>query len=469
MPAPHNLSRSFSAQKAVLPEVLLDFDAGQALNEQLTQALRQAIAQGVLRAGIRLPPSREAAQQLGLGRNTVVDAYAQLFAEGLIETRGRHGSFVTASPSWLKSSPSVLKAQMPAAAIKRLHPTKANERTAITNWRLGQACVQLLPLRVWRAASKEAGRHLPPADYGDPRGLLALRTAIAYWLRKERGVHYEAQQIIVTQGAGTAIDLLMALLLRPGDVGAVECPGYLRAAAAVQSAGARLREVAVDAEGMLVHQAFEGKAPTLVHFTPSHQYPMGGRLSGARRRVIAQLALKHHSLLIENEYDHEFIHEGKNHTPVAASLPSLRLGFVAAPQEVADALASKIERERLHVSWPVQCTVQWLLQSGEMQKHLRRVRRYYALLRADLLKQLAQKCPRLRISGHAGGLHLVIRCEKPTQTKLLMSRLQRQGVMFNRLKDFGGREDALLLAYGHMSESDIKHAVLTLAACNGGG
>jgi GntR family transcriptional regulator / MocR family aminotransferase len=232
--------------------------------------------------------------------------------------------------------------------------------------------------------------------------------------------------------------------------------------------------VAVDAQGMRISEAFAGKAPVMLHLTPSHQYPLGGRLSGARRRELAQLVMKHGSLLIENEYDHEFIHEGQNHAPLAASLPghtvlvstfakaispSLRLGFVAAPLAIAQALAQKIEQERLHVSWPVQCAVQWLLQSGQLQKHLRRVRRYYAQLRSELLLQIAQECPQLRVSGQEGGLHVVLHSNKPahqTDTLQMMKNLSQQGVIFNNLRDFGGEQDALLLAYGQMTPATVK-------------
>jgi GntR family transcriptional regulator / MocR family aminotransferase len=462
----------------VLPEVFLDTTLPQALNAQLVQGLRQAIAGGVLRPGAKLPPSREAALQLSVGRNTVVDAYAQLVAEGLLETRGRGGSYV-AQPLLAQKKVNLVRTQgaadpMRLLVTQRLQLCALEASSPTMDWRLGQACVQLLPLKVWRAANKEAGRHLPPSDYGDPSGLLALRQSIADWLSKERGVHYSAQQIVVTQGAGSAIDLLAALLLKPGDVCAVETPGYPRAAAAMRRAGAQLREVAVDAQGMRISEAFAGKAPVLLHLTPSHQYPLGGRLSGARRRELAQLVMKHGSLLIENEYDHEFIHDGQNHAPLAASLPghavlvstfakaispSLRLGFVAAPLAIAQALAQKIEQERLHVSWPVQCAVQWLLQSGQLQKHLRRVRRYYAQLRSELLLQIAQECPQLRVSGQEGGLHVVLRSNKPahqTDTLQMMKNLSQQGVIFNNLRDFGGEQDALLLAYGQMTPATVK-------------
>jgi GntR family transcriptional regulator / MocR family aminotransferase len=465
--------RTLQPSTITLPHLWLNTASSTALHQQLTQALREAMEQGMLKPGSRLPASRDAAAQLGLGRNTVVDAYAQLLADGLLETHGRHGTFVAALA---KVQPSRRKA--PLQVTQGLtHVTSAAQPVA--DWCLGQACVQLMPLQTWRSACKEAGRHLPPSGYGDPRGEPALRQSIADWLRLQRGVNYEADQIVVTQGAGAAIGMLASVLIKPGDICAVEQPGYSRAVQAFQSMGAQLRSLAVDHKGADIAAAFVGIAPAVLHLTPAHQYPMGGRLSGYRRAQLAQRVREHHSLVIENEYDHEFIHEGQNHAPLAARLPehtvlvstfakaispSLRLGFVAAPPEIAQALAGYIESKRLHVSWPVQASVQWLLQSGELQKHLRRVRRYYAQLRSRLLSQLRLQCPDLHISGYEGGLHLVLRCASPTKTARMIAQLKKHGIALQTARDFGGDEEALLLAYGHMDDLSLAQSLLYLQA-----
>jgi GntR family transcriptional regulator / MocR family aminotransferase len=443
----------------------VDRQRGHSLKEQLARSLRQAIFSGTLPQGFKLPPSREVALQLAIGRNTVVDAYAQLLAEGLIETQGRHGSMVAA----------VTQANKPPKKAKT--QDKSTNHDPAKDWRLGQACVQLLPLKAWRAASKEIGRHLPPTGYGDPRGELGLRIAIATWLRQQRGVSYEPSQIVVTQGASMAVDLLMQLLLSQGKICVVESPGYPRAQASAQRLSAVVRKVPVDAQGMRISEAFLGHPPALIHLTPSHQYPLGSRLSGTRRRELIQLARRHGSWIIENEYDHEFIYEGHNYAPIAAALPeqtvlvstfakaispSLRLGFIAAPLSVAQGLAELVEAQRLHVSWPVQRLIQALLQSGELQKHLRRVRRHYAGMRQALLGLLSDHCPRLHVSGHAGGLHVVLHAATETSNRKLAARLHQTDVVFQTLQDFGVDRPTLLLAYGHMQQQDLSQAVSLL-------
>lgn len=458
------------AIRLVLPTVLPIRGAAASIGLQLAQTLREAIHRGQLAGGTRLPPSRDAARQLGVGRNAIVEAYEHLAADGLLEARGRRGSFVAAHAARQPAREDLVHHSARKPAERPVPPPHLD-------WRLGQTGGQLLPLKVWRTACREAGRHLPPAGYGDPRGLQGLRQSIAEWLRQERGVHYEPEQIIVTQGAGAAIDLLVRFFVRPGDRCVVEAPGYPRALLAMQRAGAQVAKVAVDAQGMDVELAFE-QPPRLLHMTPSHQYPTGARLSGARRRLLAQLVMRDGAYLIENEYDHEFIFEGQNHAPLAASIPdhtllvstfakaispALRIGFVAAPVSVAEGLSQAIEQSRSHVSWPVQVSMQWLLRSGQMQRHLRRIRRHYAKLRQQLLQVVGERCPGLRVRGQEGGLHIALNAGTRQRDQRLIRSVRQAGVLLDTLRDFGGAEDALLLGYGHMSPKDVEAACGALA------
>ena len=268
------------------------------------------------------------------------------------------------------------------------------------------------------------------------------------------------------------------MLVRPGDVCAVESPGYPRAAAAFEAVGGSVLHVPVDSQGMQVGHAFAGPAPAVLHLTAAHQYPSGVRLSGGRRAELAALVIRRGSLLIENEYDHEFIHEGQNHAALAGSLPghtvlvstfakaispALRIGFIAAPLAVADTLAQVIERDRLHASWPVQTSLQWLLASGELQRHLRRVRRHHASQRDRLVQALKLRCPDVTFRGQEGGLHIVLTMGGPTLDKQLARQLRTRGIAFQTIREFGGDSDEVLLGYGHMSARDIEQAAELMA------
>ena len=459
--------------RSALPPLALDPTSRRPLNAQLASSLRDAIRTGRLAPGRLMPPTREAALQLGIGRNTVVDAYSELVAEGLLEARGRLGTHV--APQVARRA--TTEAPSPRA-VRRLASQGVEAHAPKQDWRLGQSGSQLLPLQVWRAACREAGRHLPPPGYGDARGLPALRESIAAWLRKHRGTNHEARQIVVTQGTGAALELLARVLVRPGDICAVESPGYPRAAAAFEAVGGSVLHVPVDNQGMQVGHAFAGPAPAVLHLTAAHQYPSGVRLSGARRAELAALVTRRGSLLIENEYDHEFIHEGQNHAALAGSLPNhtvlvstfakaispaLRIGFIAAPLAVADALAQVIERDRLHASWPVQASLQWLLASGELQRHLRRVRRHHASQRDRLVQALRLRCPDVQLRGQEGGLHIVLTMGEPRLDKKLARQLHTLGIAFQTVREFGGDSDEVLLGYGHMSAPEIERAAELVA------
>ena len=457
------------ARPGIMPPLVIDPASSLPLNAQLVASLRDAIRAGRLPPGRLLPPSREMALQLNIGRNTVVDAYSELVAEGLLQAHGRLGTFV--APQVMRTPTNDMARPR---AVRRLVSRCVAARAPTQDWRLGQSGSQLLPLQVWRAACREAGRHLPPSDYGDPKGLAALRESIAGWLRRQRGTDHEASQIIVTQGTGAALEILARELVRQGDLCAVESPGYARAAAAFKAVGGTLLHVPVDEQGMRVDNAFAGPAPTVLHLTAAHQYPTGVRLSGSRRAELATLASRKGTLVIENEYDHEFIYEGQNHPALAATMPAhavlvstfakaispaLRIGFIAAPSAVANALARSIERDRSHASWSIQVSLQWLIASGELQRHLRRVRRHHASQRDGLLAALKERCPAVRASGQQGGLHLVLTTGQSARDRQLAAQLGKLGVALETVREFGGNSDEVLLGYGHMDARDIEQAV----------
>lgn len=435
----------------------------------LSERLRQAIQSGALAQGVRLPTSRELAVQTGLGRNIVTATYAGLGAEGWIEGRGRHGTFVIGRPSaW--SEPRLQLAD-------RLSATPTVEIEPHADWRLGQAGTLSLPLDIWRKACREVGRDLPPAGYGDPRGDPQLRQAITAWLSRHRGLRIEPRQIIITQGAAQGISQLADLLLHPGDRCAVESPGYPRAADIFRQRGAALDFVAVDEEGMDITAAFARQAPALLHLTPAHHYPLGVRLSGGRRLLLLELARRHGTLVLENEYDHEFVRSGPQHAPLIAAAPeqtvlvstfakaispALRLGYVAAAPALAERLAEATDAAHAQTSWPAQRATAWLLRSGELERHLKRVRRRDEHLRESLLQRCSRWAPRLRITGTAGGQHLLLSLPTPSASRALHRQLTLLGVRAEPLEHFAQANShwhGLFMSYGQMSTSTLQAAM----------
>ncbi len=477
-----------------LVDLEIDRQASGPIFRQIIRQLRERIDAAVLPGGTRLPPTRDLAEQLGIARNCVIEAYDELIADGVLEGRGRSGTFVAASR--VPAAPR--RDREPAiglpAVLRRLGHAPDDvppQPGAAFDWRLGQVNVRALPLEAWRNACREAGRHFPPAGYGDPRGEAGLRHAIAHWLHEHRSVSVDADRIVVTHGTGQALHLVSRTFLHEGDLCAVEDPGYLGANWAFARAGATLRHVSVDHEGIRVEQIVPARddrhareAPVLVHVTPAHQYPLGGRLSGPRRRSIVDLARTRGMLIVENEYDCEFHYAGTRYPPLFAGAPestlllstfakavspSLRLGFVAAPGAAADALARHVERERVHVSWPVQKIVETLLGSGELDRHLRRVRRHHGAMRDLIRERLAGHADTIDLRGDEGGLHVVVAGRAPAFDLALRRALVARGIAFNAVREFAGAavgtSDGLLLGYGHMDLGELSAALDALVAC----
>ena len=463
----------------------LDRVAGVPVFRQIARQLREKIVSHALPAGTRLPPSRDLAAELAVARNCVVDAYDELIAEGIVEGRGRHGTFVLAgAPAAQPAAKGPTRAPL---LLQRMggDALRAPERPggAGLDWRPGQASARTLPLDVWRNACREAGRHLPPQGYGDPRGEPGLRRAIANWMSEHRSVRVAPEQIVVTHGTSHALHLAAQALLRGGDLCATEDPGYAGATLAFLRSGASLHYVPVDADGVVVDRIVENDAvPVLAHVTPAHQYPMGGRLSGPRRRSLVELARMRGMLILENEYDCEFHYAGTNHPPIfsyapectlllntfaKAVSPSLRLGFIVAPTVAAATLAALIERERTHVSWPVQKVVETLLVSGELDRHLRRVRRHYGAMRDAIRERLTPYTDVITLGGDEGGLHVVIAGRNNASDQALRAALRSSGVVFDDVRDFSMLEPAprgFLFGYGHMDREALSQSLDVLEA-----
>ncbi|MGH7105229.1 MAG: PLP-dependent aminotransferase family protein, partial [Acetobacteraceae bacterium] len=217
-------------------------DAGTPRYLQLADQLQGLIESLTLRAGTKLPASRELALALGLNRNTVVAAFERLKSFGLIETRGRGGSIICnlTQQSALPASRPKLRGGKPEAR------RPANS----VDFRAGFADPSPLPIKVWRRACREAGRHLPGGDYGDPRGDAALRAQIARYLGRTRSMRADQNQVMITAGSGHAIERIAETCLRRQDNAAVEEPGYPRAAGIFKRSGARVIPIPVDEEGI---------------------------------------------------------------------------------------------------------------------------------------------------------------------------------------------------------------------------
>ena len=423
---------------------------GHPLHLQLTDQLRTAIQQGLLPSGTRLPSTRSVSLALGISRNIVVKAYEELFSEGYLLGRTGSGTYVDQSlPRFPRAVP-----PPPSHAPRWFHPQErlVGEAAAwmppepgVIVFRLGTPTIEPLPQAVWQRVWKRVGAQRPPSTYSSVSGDPELRRELAAYLGRARGLACAPEELVITSAASQALRLLIQVAFTRGDRVGFEEPGSLTVRQVLLSQGAVLVPVPVDDEGLQIGALPAGQdAPVLVYVTPSHHYPLGARLSLARRLALLEWAEAHDSLIIEDDYDSEFRYDALP-LPALASLdqtgrvaylgtfskalaPTLRLGYLVAPQP----LREEIERLKRQgslpdycASWPVQRALAFLLAEGSLEQHIRRMRRHYAEKRSLLSEILFPIAPLGHLHGLEAGLHAYLALRADLDVKQIVARARR--------------------------------------------
>lgn len=422
------------------------------LTKALHRQLRSAILERRLPAGFALPSTRRLAEDLGVGRNTVVAAYELLIAEGHAQARPGSRLRVVA--------PAAPAGRAPAARAAAAEVTRAHDGRIAPGWRLPAPRIvhpAPLPARsfrtgvpedrgfehdTWRRLTARALRSLSrqPFHYGPPEGLPALREAIAGHVAFVRAVVCEAGDLVITSGAQQAFDLLARLLVTPGRTPvAVENPGYMPARAAFAAAGARLVPVPVDADGLRVDRLPDGVKVICV--TPSHQLPTGAVMSAARRRALLARARELGAVIVEDDYDGEFLFEPHAQDALQtldregrvfyvgtfskSLFPSLRKGYVVAPAWAHEALVDIRRASDLHGDTLTQATLAAFIAEGHLARHIRRMRPIYRERRQALVHGLEAALQRwVEVLPGAAGLHLSVRAREPARMAVLLEAVQ---------------------------------------------
>ena len=352
----------------------------------------------------------------------MTDAYGRLGAEGYIEGRAGGGSVVSPVPltrSRPRQSADALAPTARAASIQPYNPEPGIH--APLDLRPGSVDSSLFPVAAWRRELHALDK--PPGPYGDPAGTQELRAALASWVTRSRGVTATADEVVVTSGAGHAIDLIARVLLDPEAVAAVEEPGYPPVVELLRSQGLRVVGVPVDNQGIVV-EAIPSQV-RLVYVTPSHQYPLGMVMTRHRRLELLDWASHAGAAVIEDDYDGEFRHTARPLEPLQrldpdgrviyvgtlskTLSPALRVGFLLAPRN----LISSICAIRQVIDWcpPVatQAVLADLTAGGYLDRHLRRSRATYQERYRLLWEALGQLLPvGYRALPAQAGLHVAI-------------------------------------------------------------
>ena len=385
-----------------VPPLVLDRTVGTPLAVQLADGLRAATADGALRTGDRLPSTRELAALLRVSRTVTAGAYDQLLAEGWLEGRRGVGTFVVGTPQPAPSSGRASRVA-PAAGVVDLRP--------------GAPCLEVLDRAAWRRAWRAAGDRDPDVGW-DPRGDPVFGAAVVEHLLRHRGLPADPADVLGTSGTSAGVTEV-ARLLPPGARVGVEDPGYQRVVGALTAAGVECVPVPVDADGLVVDRVPPGLAA--VYCTPAHQFPLGGRLPAARRVALVDRARAEGLLLLEDDYDGELRYDVAP-LPLLAALgpdvvvhlgttskvlsPTLGVGWLVAPPWVRDALLDDRTRTGTRPARAGQRVFAALADSGDLARHLRRLRRELAARRE--LVRAAVTAAGHRTVGDAAGAHLVV-------------------------------------------------------------
>jgi GntR family transcriptional regulator/MocR family aminotransferase len=481
-------------------ELVIDVDRAAALPPflQIARSLAADIQRGRLRPGDRLPGSRRLAASLHVHRNTVLAALAELMAEGWIETTRGRGTFVARGIVNPRGRPFSrrpgLRAHAPARvpfALPEAPPAyrPPNLPRGTLNLSDGAPDVRLVPARsigrAYRRALALSGAAL--LAYGDPEGHPALRAALASMLASTRGLSAGPGDVLVTRGSQMALTLVARALLRPGDAVAVEEFGYRPAWEAFRAAGATVVPVAIDRDGIDIDALTRLASRTklrAVCVTPHHQYPTTVTLKAARRLALFALARARGIAIIEDDYDHEFHYDGRPVLPLASAghpglvvyigtlskilAPGLRIGYVVAPPAVLRSVGAIRSLLDIQGDLATEAAVATLIEDGELQRHVARVRRVYANRREILASSLRRAFgDGVEFTLPPGGMALWVRLRMSVDVEAWARRSVRHGVSWytGRRYAFDGEPKPFArFSFACLNERELPEAVRRMAA-----
>ncbi|WP_274557676.1 PLP-dependent aminotransferase family protein [Streptomyces spiramyceticus] len=435
----------------------------------LMRALREAVRSGRLAPGTRLPPYRSLAADLGLARNTVADAYAELVAEGWLTARQGSGTRVAqraapATPAQRSRTPA--RAARPAYDLVQGKPDPS-----------------AFPRTAWLASARRALTAAPHDVFGpgDPQGRVELRRALAEYLARVRGVRTGAERIVLCSGAAHALRLLAGVV---GGTWAVESYGLPFHRALLADEGVRTVPLEVDEDGARVGELH---GPGTVLLTPAHQFPTGGPLHPERRAAVVDWARATGGIVLEDDYDGEFRYDRQpvgavqgldpDHVVLIGSVskslsPTLRIGWMVLPERLVDGVvAAKGGREQWS-SATEQLTLADFVESGAYDRHVRRMRQRHRRRRDQLVAALAERAPHVRVTGIAAGLHAVLELPPGTE-RAVVKAAAWQGLAVEGLSAYrhpgggpGGDRDGLDgLVVGYATPAEHAYAGALDALC----
>jgi GntR family transcriptional regulator/MocR family aminotransferase len=476
-----------------MPSLPLDKNLSVPMHRQLYANFRDAILGGQLRAGVKLPSTRELARYFEVSRNTVLNAFEQLLADGFLEGKVGSGTFVTnqAHPQTSRthageSGGRAAERPLPSRLANLISTLPARHRSSgFGAFRVSIPALDLFPWPTWSRMVADSSRQVTreQMSYSDPLGLLPFREAVASYLRTARNVRCEAAQVIVVSGSQQALCLAAAVLLEPGDKVWMEDPCYLGARSAFLINGNPIQPVPVDAEGLQVEQGRKFCPDArMVYVTPSHQYSLGVTMSLKRRLELLDWAEASDAWIIEDDYDSEYryvtrplsslqglsrldrvIYTG---TFSKVLFPSLRVGYMVVPAGYVERFSMVREASDICPPTLFQLALTKFMQEGAFAKHVRRMRSIYAE-RLNALTECVERelVGRAHIEAADSGMHVVAYLHGETDDRAVSSEAARRGIETLPLSRYyydAPARQGLILGFGCATREQIRDGVAGL-------
>ncbi|CAI1048428.1 PLP-dependent aminotransferase family protein [Serratia quinivorans] len=465
-----------------LSSLPLDSRLADPLYRQIYLRIKDAIAQGALQAGSRLPSVRGLASDLGVARATVESAYAQLIAEGFLQSRGQAGTYVSPQLQNLPVRAALAVEPLPTVTANPLHPNGATQP-----FQLGLPALDAFPRALWQRIVGRQLRTSPLAALAHPstQGLPELRAAIVNYLQLSRGISCRPEQVFICAGYQALLDLVIGTLLKPDDQVWLEDPGYPVTLPLFQSAGMRPVAVPVDEQGMNIATGMV-RAPQarMAVLTPTHQSPLGVSLSLARRMALLEWARQQAAWVIEDDYDSEVRYHGRPLPPLKSLdrqgrvlyagtfsktlFPALRMAYLVVPAGQVEAFGHSSRLRGCGCPPLLQASVADFIEQGHFYRHLKRMRPIYRQRRAWLAHALEQQLSDyLTVASQDGGIQLLARFKQDGQDRRLAQDAWRCGLSVQALSDWRITEPAgtgLLMGFANFTQqAETERAVARLA------
>lgn len=438
-------------------------------SKQLQNQIRDAIITGRLVAGDRLPPTRKLALELEIARNSVIEAYEQLIAEGYLESSTGSGTFIS----------DIGNTSATHYNTSTYTDFQEDIQEDVISFNAGSPDESSFPKNLWAKVIKKAV--IEDSSSYSYAGTELLRKEICSYVYRSKGIVCDYKQIVIVNGASGGLDIIAKAFLNQGNHIAIEDPCIDFVNELFKNHNYQIHPVPVDSQGIITEKLYELDKVNLIYTVPSHQFPIGGVLPAKRRLLLLSYAVEKNAYVIEDDYDSEFRYKGealqalRNLNPERVIYvgsfskifsPDIRLGYLILPFQLCPLITEQMKRSNLWTNTAIQLAMAELLSQKYMDRHTYRMKKIYEEKRLYLMKKLYEEFgDRISISGEYAGLHFLVSFDKNIENEELQ-RIKSLGVEVDYVEDYAlikeKHKNMLVLGYGNLSFSQMDVGVFLL-------